>query len=98
MGRDIADHMTPEEQSRARRHAAWYGTWGGITFAGPLSIAMTFRTPGVIAAASLLMLLHLIGIPVFLGMQRRLLSSTAWVRVQGISPDDVRLFTFRQED
>jgi hypothetical protein len=94
--REIYAHMTDDEMVIAMRHAGAYGIWVALTFAVPLAQALTHPNPVVIVIAAILVTVHIVCIPVWRKMQKRFLSSTAWAREQGITPEQIRMFAFRR--
>jgi hypothetical protein len=93
--REICMHMTDGEKAVASRRGGLYGFWVFATFAGPLSIAVVYPQPGLIAIAAVLVVVHIVCIPVWQRMQRKFLCSTSWAREHGCTPERLRMFAFR---
>ncbi len=93
--REICMHMTDAERAEASRRSGLYGLWVFATFAGPLSFAVVFRQPALMAVAAVLIVIHIACVPVWLKMQRRFLSSTTWATEHGVAADRLRLFAVR---
>jgi hypothetical protein len=93
--RDICAHMTDSERDEASRRGGLYGLWVFATFAGPLSFAVVYRHPTLIAVAAVLIVIHIVCIPIWQRMQRHFLCSTLWAREQGYTPERLRMFSFR---
>ena len=75
--------MTDGEKREALVREGLYGFWAALTFAGPLSFAILYRHPMLIAIAALLIPIHIACIPMWRKKQRKFLASTAWARQQG---------------
>lgn len=95
--REICSHMTEAEKSGAAARAALYGVWCAVSFAVPLPLAFLVESKWLMLIAVLLIVIHLACIPVWHKMQRRYLCSTVWARAQGVSPDRLKLFSFRSK-
>jgi len=93
--REICAHMTEAESTEATRRGGLYGLWVFATFAGPLSFSVVFHHPVLIAAASVLVVIHVACIPAWLKMQRGFLCSNGWASEQGVTPERLRLFSFQ---
>ena len=87
--------MTDEEKAETSRRSGLYGFWVCATVAGPLSFAIMYRHPALIAIAAVLIVIHIVCIPAWQRMQKNFLCSTAWAREHGITPDRLRMFNFR---
>lgn len=93
--REICAHMTSAEKSAVAIRGGCYGVWCAATFACPICLAVSTRSPLLLGIAALLVLTHLLCIPLWLKMQRQFLCSTTWAREQGITPDRLSLFRTR---
>src|SRR2546427_6244670 len=93
--REICAHMTDSEKAEASRRGGLYGLWVFATFAGPLSFAVVYRHPALIAIAAVLVVIHIVCIPIWQRMQRNFLCSTSWAREHGYTPERLRMFAFR---
>jgi hypothetical protein len=93
--REICAHLTAGERSEAAWRGGLYGIWVFATFAGPVSFAIAFRHPALIALAAGLAIVHLVCIPIWQRSVRRFLCSTAWAREQGYDPERLQLLSFR---
>ncbi len=74
-----------------------YGLWCAVTLVAPLNFFFTVAVPhpAHIAIAAVLIIVHIVCIPVLLKTMRQFLCSTVWAREHGITPDRLRMFTFR---
>jgi len=95
--REVCAHMTDAEKREANRRTALYGLWCGVTFAGPVSVAVVVPTPAVLAVVTILIIIYLGCLRVWLRWQRRFFCSTSWARERGLSPGQLRLFVFRDD-
>jgi hypothetical protein len=87
--------MTESEKAETSRRGGLYGFWVFATFAGPLSLALMYRHPVLVAIAAVLVVVHIACIPIWQRMQRNFLCSTSWAREHGLTPERLRLFAFR---
>jgi hypothetical protein len=92
--RKICAHLTVYELTELRRRARAYGTWGGITGAIPIGLAVAFPNPWTYALVASLLLVHGARLPSVWRAQKQFLCSTAWARQAGYTPDRLRLFSF----
>ena len=93
--RDICAHMTDAERARLADLGGDYGLWVAGTLALPLTFALTYRSVLIVVIAAVLVNVHIIRIPIWQKQQKQFLCSTAWAREHGITPDRLRMFTFR---
>ena len=92
--REICSHMSKSERAEAVRRGGYYGLWVVATLAGPVFVGLTFTHPVLLTLAVSLITLHMVSIPSWLRRQRKFLCSTKWASERGLSPDQLRLFTF----
>ena len=90
--REVCAHMTAAERHEFSWRGVRYGFWVAISFAIPLSLALTFRSPITLVLAGILVPTHVLFIPVWQRKQRQFLCSTAWAINQGLTPENLKLF------
>ncbi len=93
--RDICAHMTDAERATLADLGGAYGLWSAGTLALPLAVALTSRSVLTVVIAAVLVTVHIIRIPIWQKQQKRFLCSTDWARERGITPDRLRMFSFR---
>lgn len=92
--KEICEHVTKDEKKEVVRRACMYGTWCALTFAIPVSFAILYRSPIAISVAIVLVVIHIVGIPIWQKKQKEFLCSTKWAKSKGYTPENIRLFGF----
>lgn len=93
--RDIVAHWTEAERESLVSRARFYGLWGALSFGIPFGFAVALRSALAIGIAVPLIIVHLIGIPIWIRKQKKFLCSTEWAKSQGYAPESLKMYRFR---
>ena len=86
ISREICEHMTEKEKKELFARSCNYGVWCALTFAIPISVAAVLRTTFTMVIAGILLVIHIIGIPIWRKRQKAFLYSTKWAKSKGYNP------------
>ena len=75
--------MTEEEKNELAAHGSKYGVWCALTFAIPIGVVAVQRTTLTMVIAGTLIIIHIIGIPIWRKKQKKILYSTQWAKSKG---------------
>ena len=93
---EICSHMTPLERMRGARRGAAYGFWVLISVALPVDLAILYHNLDSYLFAAAIIAIHIAMIPVWQRRQKRFLCSTEWALGKGFTPEQLKIFSFKQ--
>ncbi len=83
ISKEICEHMTEEEKIELASRSRLYGVWCALTFAMPIGVVAVHRTTLTMVIAGILIVIHIIGIPIWRKKQNKFLYSTQWAKSKG---------------
>jgi hypothetical protein len=87
--REVYAHLSNTEKAQLQCQGGLYGVWCGLTFAIPLSNAIVFRNPTVIAIAAILITIHVACLPIWRRRLKRIMCASTWAQQHGFTPEQI---------
>ena len=96
--RNICTHLTKAERNHMSVLGLLFAAWIPGTVFGLPALIRSFPAPGNWIVAAVWVVLFFVSIPMLQRMVRHFLCSTEWARLQGFTPEELRLFAFRKRN